>query len=100
VTDLRHELHAMIDKIVDAIETGATGAEWVDQKTSPLGRDRHLRLVRTGKLRGTKDGRRVMVRRADIESYLAKHTVVRVNEAADDEQEVRRIIQAMQRKTA
>jgi excisionase family DNA binding protein len=97
--DLRHKLHSLIDEIVDAIEGSAT-TEWVDAKTSPLGRERHNRLVREGKLRGTKDGRRVLVRRADIDAYLEKNRVIRVDEKADIDREAARILATMQRKAS
>ncbi len=98
--DLRLELHALIDKIVDAIQTGTTGAEWVDQKTSPLGRARHCALVRSGALPGKKDGRRILVRRVDIEKYLERKTVIRVDEKADEDREAARVLATMHRKSA
>ena len=49
--------------------------EWVDQNTSPLGKFAHLRAVKQGRLPGVKHGKRVLVRRADLNSYLAKHSV-------------------------
>jgi excisionase family DNA binding protein len=98
--DLREKLHALIDEIVNAIEQQSTGAEWVDQKSSPLGRDRHMRLVRAGTLPGKKDGRRVLVRRADIERYLQTKTVTKSDPAADLEREAVRILNEHQRKSA
>ena len=99
-TDLRQRLHTLIDEIVNAIESTATGAEWVDQETSPLGRARHCSLVRSGALPGKKDGRRVLVRRVDIERYLEKKTVIRVDEKADEDREAARILATMNRKSA
>lgn len=49
--------------------------EYVDQHHSPLGSRLHCRLVRTGELPGFKAGRRILVRRGDIDSYLEKHRV-------------------------
>jgi hypothetical protein len=43
--------------------------DWIDQHESPLGHRRHLDLVRRGTLPGRKDGKRVIVRRADIKAY-------------------------------
>jgi hypothetical protein len=43
--------------------------DWIDQDESPLGRRRHLDLVRRGALPGKKEGKRVLVRRADIDAY-------------------------------
>lgn len=61
-----------------ADELGAEAAnaadEWVDQHRSPLGKRAHLEAVRDGRLPGFKpDRRRVLVRRRDIDAYLAKH---------------------------
>lgn len=65
-----------IDELVKArLEKGMAAQELVDQDDSPLGRRRHLELVRAGKLRAARDGRRVLVRRSDIEAYLAEHEV-------------------------
>lgn len=99
MSDLRAELHAFVERIVDAIEAQSTGAEWVDQAVSPLGRRRHLDLVRTGVLKGNKVGKRVLVRRADVEAYLAKKTAVVVNEAADNAAEIARVRAALEKKT-
>ncbi len=99
MTDLRKTLHAFVDAIADALEQSQP-TEWVDAKSSPLGRERHCRLVRQGKLRGTKDGRRVLVRRADIEAYLEKNRVIRVDEKADEDREVARILATMGRKAS
>jgi excisionase family DNA binding protein len=49
--------------------------EWVDQDASPLGRRRHLALARRGDLPAVKDGRRVLVKRGDLDSYLHEHPV-------------------------
>lgn len=66
-----------IDELVDArLSKGAAAREWVDQTTSPLGSERHLRLVRDGVLKGVKSGRRRLVRRVDIDAYLEEHQVV------------------------
>ena len=65
-----------IDELVEArLAKGAARAELIDQDDSPLGRRRHLELVREGKLRAMRDGRRVLVRRADIDAYLAEREV-------------------------
>lgn len=62
-----------VDDLVEAkIAKGLTASEWVDQKSSPLGKTRHLRLVREKKLKGVREGTRVLVRRADINAYLER----------------------------
>jgi hypothetical protein len=47
--------------------------EWVDQHASPLGKRAHLEAVRRGAVEGSKVGRRVLVRRADLEAFLERH---------------------------
>lgn len=98
-TDLRRELHAFLDKLVDAIESTQT-SEWVDQRNSPLGRERHCRLVREGAIKGVKEGKRIMIRRADIETFLSRRAVIKVDEKEDEDRAVRRIIAEMGRKSA
>lgn len=95
----RRMLFDAITEMISAhVERQTTGAEWVDQSVSPLGRERHMRLVRTGTLPGKKDGKRILVRRADIEKYLEKKTVIRVDEKADEDREAARILAALGRK--
>ncbi len=53
---------------------GRAAAEWLDQNASPLGHRRHLELVRRGALAASRSGKRVLVRRSDIDAYLAEHT--------------------------
>ncbi len=98
MTDLRNEFHTLVDKLFDVIE-GSSADDWVDQKASPLGRARHCELVRSGKIKGVKEGRRVMVRRSDIEAYLAKHAVVRVDASADESAEVARVKAILEKKS-
>lgn len=89
-TALRDRIRAaalrFADDIATALEVQSNGTEWVDQNTSPLGKRRHLALVRSGTLLGTKEGRKVLVRRSDIDAYLVQHPSVRTvkGETADD----------------
>lgn len=46
------------------------GPAYYDQGNSPLGRRRHLDLVRRGLLLGHKVGRKVLVRRDAVDAYL------------------------------
>jgi hypothetical protein len=61
---------------MDTIEAGVAKAtkaalpEWVDQNGSPLGKRRHLRLAREGKLPSKKNGRRVLVHRDDMRAFI------------------------------
>jgi len=74
--------------------------EWVDQSNSPLGRRRHLDLVRAGKLKGSREGRRVLVRKVDIDAFIARNQIIRVDDAADEEREVARVIATLGRRSA
>lgn len=47
--------------------------EWIDQASSPLGRRGHLEAVRRKVLAGRRVGKRVLVRRADIDRYVLEH---------------------------
>jgi hypothetical protein len=69
-------LLAAIDRYIRvAIRAPSQAEEWVDQHTSPLGKRAHLEAVRSGKLRGVKHGRRILVRRAELNSFLESHSV-------------------------
>lgn len=61
------------------------GAEWIDQAHSPLGRRRHCELARTGVLPAAKEGRRVLIRRSDINAYLDTKQPRRLSTDEDDE---------------
>ena len=64
--------------------TSAT--EWVDQHTSPLGKRLHMASVRRGDLRGVKHGRRILVRRADLDAFLASCSTRRRASARDPDE--------------
>lgn len=85
--------------LADAIEHDEGAPEWYDQKTSPLGRRRHLELVREGKLAAVKDGRRVLVRRDHIDAFLAARSVVRVG-TGDEDTEAERLLERLKRKAS
>lgn len=76
---------AVSDLITATLEQGASQVEWVNQKSSPLGRRKHCELVRKGKLPGYRHGRDVLVRRADMNAYLEREGVRPVTAANDDE---------------
>lgn len=46
---------------------------WIDQCRSPLGRRLHCALARDGRLEARKVGRRWLVRRADVDAFIALH---------------------------
>jgi len=49
--------------------------DWIDQAKSPLGSRLHCRLVRQGRLKGSKVARRVLVRRKDLDAFIEAHAV-------------------------
>lgn len=61
--------------VADAVAELRTADEWVDQKASPLGRRAHLEAVRRGDLPGHKVAGRVLVRKSDLDAYIARHPV-------------------------
>jgi hypothetical protein len=67
--------------------------EWVDQARSPLGRTGHLDAVKRGLVKGSKVGRKVLVRRADLDAYIEKHRVHRAT--FEEEQEEQKEVQAL-----
>lgn len=85
--------------LADAIEHADTAPDWYDQKTSPLGRRRHLELVRSGKLPHVRDGRRVLVRREHVDAFMASRETIRVG-PGDDEAEADRLLERMRRKAS
>ena len=67
------QILAGVKDLVRAEIAAATLPEWLDQKTSPLGREKHLRLAREGKLPSRKEGRQVLVHRDDINAYIKSY---------------------------
>jgi len=55
------------------------------QHDSPLGRRRHLELVRSGVLAGHKVGRRVLVRREAIHAYIEAQQPGSLRPASEDQ---------------
>ena len=91
MSKLREALLYAAELICDAIEENGAG-DWVDQSSSPLGRKKHLALARAGTLKATREGRRVLVRRADIDAYLEKRRGVTVEPEGDLERDVAKIL--------
>lgn len=76
-----------VSELVEArLSLADASNDWVDQYKSPLGKRRHLDLVRTGKLQGRKLGRRVLVRRVDLNAHIEREGLARGRPA--DEQDV------------
>lgn len=74
---LHARLAALYAELASAHErlAGEIGEQYVDQKNSPLGSRLHCRLVRSGELPGYRAGRRILVRRADLDAYLERHRI-------------------------
>lgn len=73
----KKKLADAIDELLDAkLAEKNSSSEWVSQDNSPLGKNRHLRLVRKNILPAVKDGKKRLVRKCDIDAYLEKHPVV------------------------
>ena len=75
---------AAAEMVEACVAKGVVASEWVDQDASPLGRGRHLRLVREHVLRGVREGRKVLVKRSDINAYLEQRCEARPVEDEDD----------------
>lgn len=65
------ELRRMIkEAVADALLTGPAADEWVDARSSGLGRRTFLRLARDGSIPVSKIGKRYVARRADVVTYV------------------------------
>jgi hypothetical protein len=69
------EIASGLVRVAESLKRLRASEDWVSQKDSPLGRARHLRLVRTGELPGCKVDKLVLVRRWHIDAYIQKHHV-------------------------
>lgn len=49
------------------------GSEWVDPVASPLGKRRTLALCRAGALESSKVGKKILVLKASLDAFLARH---------------------------
>ncbi len=61
--------------------------EWIDQTKSPLGRRAHCVAARAGKLTARKVGRRWLVRRSDLEVFIATHGQHARNESSINQEQ-------------
>jgi excisionase family DNA binding protein len=70
------ELQRLIAEAVRAATSRPASAdEWVDARTSGLGRRTFLRLVREGEFPASKRGKAYVVRRADVDAYLERQRI-------------------------
>jgi hypothetical protein len=66
-------LRGLVDALSEPDGPAPEPSPYYWQGDSPLGRERHLRLVRCGELEGFEIGRRVFVRRDEVHTYIEKH---------------------------
>lgn len=62
----------IIELVNATIDEGLAGGEWVDQDHSPLGREKHKRLCQQGELPHKKVGKKILVRRDDMNAYIER----------------------------
>lgn len=89
------ELERGMTLILEGLKHLRVAEDWVDQYHSPLGKRRHLALVRSGELEGHKVDRLVLVRRADMDAFIKRHRVEPKEggaEDAEDAAEIERIV--------
>lgn len=65
------------EMIEATIARGVAANEWVDQNASPLGKAKHLKLARTGKVQSKKIGRAVLIKREDLNAYIEREGLSR-----------------------
>jgi hypothetical protein len=77
-TSLHERLAALYAELADVHRRLAAevGEHYYDQRTSPLGARAHCGMVRSGAIPGFRAGRRILVRRVDLDAYLERHRVV------------------------
>ena len=80
----RDLLRALQQFVEVTVKERQEASDWVSQDDSPLGRRAHIRAVRRGDLPGHKVGRKFLVRRPDVDRFLAGH---RVGPVANDTNE-------------
>jgi hypothetical protein len=66
-------IRACFRELASALDELLEGDEWLDQKTSPLGRRAHCEAARAGRLRAKKIGGRWLAKRADIDQYIEQY---------------------------
>lgn len=82
---LRHLAEALVPYLrqhLNPSESDSSG--YYTQKNSPLGRRKHMNLVRRGVLPGHKVGKTVFILRANVHAYIQCHSSL--NQAAENEQ--------------
>jgi hypothetical protein len=74
---LHERLAALYAELADVHRRLASdeGALYYDQRSSPLGPRLHCGLVRSGAIPGFRAGRRILIRRVDLDAYLERHRI-------------------------
>ena len=75
VVELEELQHMIADAVRAATSPSASADDWVDARTSGLGRRTFLRLVREGTLPASKRGKAFIARRADVDAYLERQRI-------------------------
>lgn len=76
---------ATAELVAAQIEITVSANDKVHQYDSPLGKRRHLELARAGAFPSQKVGKRVLVKRADLNDWLAKNGEQRGVQTEDEE---------------
>ena len=71
----KRQVMQRLEEIVDLLLRACGPDEWVDQNSSPLGRREHLEAARRGDVAGYKIGRRILVRRSEIDEFIRSFPV-------------------------
>ena len=71
--------------VVDELRAGQS-PDFYDQHSSPLGPRKHCAAIRSGKLPGTKVGRRWLAKRTDVERYMAELSTAPKHEQSREDQ--------------
>ena len=59
--------------LTDVPANDTTASDWLAPEASPLGKRTTLALARSGALESAKIGRKVLIQRSSLESYVARH---------------------------
>jgi excisionase family DNA binding protein len=81
---IRSLAELLAEMVEAAVDERLAGAEFYDQRTSPLGKRRHLELARAGKFPSVKVGTKVLVRREDLHAFMEREGIRR-GKAPEDE---------------
>lgn len=65
-------IEGVLELVRATIDEGNTIGEWIDQDHSPLGREKHKRLCQKGVLPSRKHGKKILVKRDDLNAYIER----------------------------